>query len=299
MSTISIKVENQQQADKFAQIFKNIGFRCSKDQGEVTAWSKHFNINADKLDDPYCWMGSNWGEKKTWREFVLAYLENRYVVVDSEEKLFLMDFFNIRGLHDVTKEERAKDLKYRMLYFNDPVRFWPREYDENKKEISFSKVELLLNSITENEMPKSDQEITTKFKPEELALITAIVGCTPHRETKSHIEEFCHYKGIDKDQLNKFNITSVYRKLEKLVENNENLLAPPKIKEFIFSCGLKTETKVRQITIGCQTKSFGDWLDYVNNIIELKLDIVTVDEYSFERSEIIEFRDWLKENFSL
>jgi len=303
MSTISIKVENKEQAEKLEKLFSEV---CENKAPEPMNYRPkdcvHFCVNI-KEDSDWYWFSFKEEKKKTWREFVLSYLKNRYVVVgNSTEKLFVMDFFGVAGIRDKTKEQRARDLHYNTLYFNDADNFWAewsKRYSE-QKEISFSKVQLLLNSVEEFEQQRfMTAEKTINLTQKEAALLCA---CLTNKDRLNRLlrEDGCCFM-VDFAEKNK---ADLFCKIAKIADpldeytyvTDSKDLFKPQIKEMEFSCGLKTETKDRQITIGCQTKSTQEWLDYVDKIIELNLDKAVIDMYSFERSEIIRFRDWLKEN---
>lgn len=74
-------------------------------------------------------------------------------------------------------------------------------------------------------------------------------------------------------------------------------LFQPKNPLFEFKNGLTTKINNNAVSVGCKTKKPQDWIKYCDQIIELDLDKVEIDGYSFSKVEIDRFREWLKNNF--
>lgn len=307
MDTISIKVKNKKQSEKIEKIFARV---CSREAPMPMSYNPelhrdYFCVNTE-LDADWYWFEGCYENYDTWREFILAYLNNRYVMTNTpEEKLFLIDFFKMEGLTGISKKERAEEKAFSTFYFDNSNGFYESECEtKNKhKKISFDKVKRLLNSVKEFEQQEFiTEEKSVKLTQKEASLL---VACLTNQDRLNDLlsQNNCGFMiGFANDERE-----NLFRKIDKIadpLDKNYHIsdckhLFVPQIEEFYFSCGLETKTKDRQIAIGCQTKSTQEWLTYINNLLSLNLDKVTVDIYSFEKSEIIAFRDWLKKNFNL
>lgn len=241
--------------------------------------------------------------KKTnsWREFVLEILKYYYCEVKT------LDQANF--LHNSTGQG-SKCYGHGTYFCHDKTleRFAFLYETNNKKELTFDGFKLLLDSTKENNMQnQNNKTINLELTPQELAFLAAYTS-TCAIDTKSDL----HQKGVHfmDEFVESGKKSNLWNKLKKplcdilMTKNNAfhslYLLEPlfkPEIPLFGFKNGLTTKINNDTVSVGCKTKKPQDWLKYCDQIVELGLDKIEVEGYSFSKVEVDRFREWLKNNF--
>lgn len=233
----------------------------------------------------------------SWREFVFEILKYYYCVPETEKEVqFLKDFFKLEDRDSIECFRYSSSVRDYDFYF----------MSGDYIELPFDGYKLLLESTIEEKNMKNQEKIKIELTPQEIAFLIARTNPSMSgirlqfdEQGLSFMNEWVSNKG----HLFQVLKTALYKKgyLENDYLPDLDLLKPlfnAKIEPFKFSNKLTTEVNGDSIKIGCKAKSSQDWIKYCKQILDLGLDKIEIEGYSFSRSEIDKFVDWIENNFN-
>lgn len=299
MKKLALKLQNKEQFDHLVKTIESIGFQRH-------SYGEDFNNNGanylffDGVDKDWFIRALHPCEfvlKDSWHDLVLAYLQDFCVKCSSpKEKLFIMDFFNIKGLAGITREQRAKDMSYCVFCFEKPCGFDSRNYGR-KKEIPFKHVKILLESIFQLEN-QNKNIINISLTKQQTAMVAAVLNdkrCVADALMKNNGSLIVKWALQEDGDQNWYDTFCKFYDPIKDESDEFNRFFEEKFEEFSFENGLKTKTNLEsmEVTIGCQKNTVIHWHQKAGDILKCGLDKVVIEDYSFNTVEISQFKNWL------
>lgn len=246
---------------------------------------------------------------ETWREFVLFYLEDKYIMCpNSEAKKFVGDWF---GLSDWggRRYESCNHI-HRYFIFSERKVFYTNDTDnkvfEDKKRTCFHEAKRLLQSITNYETNNKTMitEIPNiELTPEETLFIRCMFGGIPNGIIKEKIRDAQDFKLLRKyirsEREDQLLIDDLYNKFCAFInQNKQNFIdaAPNNLKfEYTFANGLnaKYDIYLNSVKVGCWEKTIDEWIEYCRALINAGLDNFTIQGNYFTVEEVGDFKDKL------
>lgn len=244
---------------------------------------------------------------ETWREFVLFYLKDKYVLCpNSEAKKFVGDWFGLSNWGERRYESTNYDHKY--FSFSGGTGFYIHNTNNkvfgNKKQIYFYTAKKILESITNYET--NNKTMTTEIPnieltPEETLFVRCLLGrMSPYEKLDTIKESDCfdllrQYTNSEKgdETLN----DKLYVKFYAFVhENRQKFIdaAPNKLKfDFSFANGLTAKYDIDSniVKVGCWEKTVDEWIEYCRALINAGLDNFTIEGNYFTVKEVRDFKD--------
>lgn len=320
---LSLKLDNKEQAEIARKTLEKIGFR----DGTTTGSKFRHGIKTiwvDETCNEYMFVydnhvrASNQFEANTWKDFVFQFLKDFYCVMPSSD-----DKKRIQGLtrkHWPRSVPTASCLLYEgnmhypvFSFFTSVFGFGDMGDVKTKKEISFTNLIILLESVSEFEelnnkenktMNKKCHKVKNKF--ELVAAIAYLKEYFKENDVKFTMHDiegfmlggkvyFCNLVGGEK-----YTICGCSEVQESFVNVSLEEFAKYLLEEcssnnvFNFKNGLVAEydKENNSVKIGCKERSLDFWGKFVSDVINLDEDFNFAGN-NFKINEVQKFKGWL------